>query len=810
MRDLVTIFKNLNLTYSREVSSENNLVTNIQYINNPDGSLRWAWPVQLQKPLFLKFYSITSYKSRLLALMIRMVFWLHLQRFIFKKIHIYLSQANGSILIDYTKNNWALFTGTSGPNRKAVIYKETEKANSFLKVGLNGKSKLLINKEIEILSKLHSIKTKSFVYPKLYQSGDNYVEISDISLGGKRNTSLSSIHINALKELNEPYSQVNVINNLPVWKEIRIDLENLLSIEDLRIPKGLTKKISLLIDSIDDSTVIETTCCHGDFTPWNMFVKNEILHVYDWELFKEEMPLGFDAFHFIIQNGILIDRKPWVEIEDEVNEKFDIKVLTGLLKANENQTGLYLKLYLITNVIFYLNVFVEQKEWHEQIHWSLKTWNEAISSMLVDSVKHRSLLLMDVFDFLLHKPYAALKFPNISPEQLSEYSDVDLCADQKTSGEVYVFLKNHPLILECNMLKKSYMMVLELICKDGSRLCIDLIWELKRKAIILMESKLLIQRAVLNQFHVKIPNDMDLGRFVSLFYISNKQMIPEKYLGFTRSMKNSPDPFDKKLYQISNDTKFSSSALMKMLNEKKANSSLRKMKNWFLYLFDTLKEALSKSGMIVTFSGVDGAGKSTIIENVKYTLEKKLRKRVVVIRHRPSILPILSAWTKGKKTAEAEAANRLPRQGENVSILSSFARFSYYYIDYLLGQFVIYFKYKFRGYIVLYDRYYFDFINDSKRSNIELPSVLTRAGYSLLMKPNLNFFLYADPELIRSRKKELDSLTIEKLTLKYINLFNELNEKDSLCRYISIENIELKTTLSTILNRIANQNNTVI
>ena len=68
------------------------------------------------------------------------------------------------------------------------------------------------------------------------------------------------------------------------------------------------------------------------------------------------------------------------------------------------------------------------------------------------------------------------------------------------------------------------------------------------------------------------------------------------------------------------------------------------------------------SGLVITFSGVDGAGKSTLIEPVNERLEKKWRKRVVVIRHRPSVLPIISAWKYGKQSAKARRTKALTRR----------------------------------------------------------------------------------------------------------------------------------------------------
>ncbi|MFT4664969.1 MAG: thymidylate kinase [Gammaproteobacteria bacterium] len=807
MKDLATIFESLNFDCSTEALCEDGSCTTLHYINNPDESVRWVWPSQLQKPLFLKFYSISSFKSRIIALLIELVFLLRLQSLVFKTVRVSLKQKNKSPLVDLTNRNWALFTGTAGPNRKAIIYKEFRNKKSFIKIGLNGRSNLLIQNEGRILRRLSTKEVTSFVFPQLLKVGKNILEVSDISCGGKRSTHFSALHLQAIKGLNKHSSLFISLGILPFWEQSKLALENVLVKKDLRIPVGLLKKLSLLIESIDDSTLIEAGYCHGDFTPWNIYEKNGELHIYDWELSQVFVPLGFDAFHFIIQKGILINRKPWAEIVAEIKEKVDARTLKNLSNKKESNVELYLKLYLITNIIYYLNIFSQQKHWNEQIHWSLKTWNEAISSLLANKEKHRSLILMDVFDFLLHKPYAALKFPNTFPEQLSEYADVDLCLDQTSAEALKSYVKNHPLVSKCMIVKKSYMIVLKLFCNDGTILCLDLIWELKRKATVLMELGPLINGATLNDYQVKTPKAKDLARFITLFYASNNTRIPEKYLSIAASLKDSTDIMDQQLYQIAYNNLSTSVGLGKLINNQSANRGLQKMRNRFRYVLDTMKEAISSPGMIITFSGVDGAGKSTIIDKVKYNLEKKLRKRVVVIRHRPSILPILSAWTKGKVTAEKEAASRLPRQGKNTNFFSSLFRFCYYYLDYLLGQFVIYFKYEFRGYVVLYDRYYFDFINDSKRSNIQLPAFLTRLGYNFLMKPNLNFFLYADPKLIRSRKKELDSETIERLTTKYKTLFKQLNERDAINSYVSIENIDLNVTLDSIINRI-NKHNT--
>jgi len=210
---------------------------------------------------------------------------------------------------------------------------------------------------------------------------------------------------------------------------------------------------------------------------------------------------------------------------------------------------------------------------------------------------------------------------------------------------------------------------------------------------------------------------------------------------------------------------------------------------------------MNKNIKIITFSGVDGAGKTTILTKVKELIENKYNKKVVVVRHRPSILPILSAIKHGKKEAEKKTMEVLPRTGGNKSKLSSLVRFSYYLTDYIFGQFVLYFKYTRKDTIIIYDRYYFDFINDSRRTNIDLNSKFVKFFYNFVFKPKLNIFLYASPEVILSRKQEMDEKSIVELTDKYKNLFAEFDNKYDQ-KYLTIENIDIEETMNIIENQI--------
>lgn len=200
--------------------------------------------------------------------------------------------------------------------------------------------------------------------------------------------------------------------------------------------------------------------------------------------------------------------------------------------------------------------------------------------------------------------------------------------------------------------------------------------------------------------------------------------------------------------------------------------------------------------LVISFSGVDGAGKTTILRIIK---EKLLADglKVVELRSRPSLLPILSAFKHGKNQAEINAAEALPRMGGNVSQLSSWLRYFYYLTDYIFGQIFIYFRYTRRNYVVIYDRFYFDYIVDPKRFNLLNNMRLTKFFFRFIRSPNINIFLHAPVEIILERKRELDATAIRSLTDGYMALFDNL-EGHSNSKYICIENIDLSQTISKI------------
>lgn len=745
------------------------LKISFSYIRNSDGSLRWFWNSKSKKPLFLKFYNASSFKARLYAMAVKIVFELGLQNLIFEKETLYY-KVEGKPVFNI-KSSWALFTGTPGPNNKALLYA----GGSFYKIACTETAKdLLIN---ELANIRFASTSRLFYVPKTILHNGNILQTADISKNGQRKNSFGIIHAKAVKGITNKYQRRCSIADWGYFQMLKKDLH---ALHDERIPPNLIRKLNAILEKVDEKQYITLSFSHGDFTSWNCFVNNNMLSVYDWELASCEKPKGFDFFHFIIQNGILINKKPWKSILEEIKQKNRLT-----FHFNEDELYQHLKFYLLTNILAYLKLYSEQKEWHLQIHWLLQTWTEALNLFAKEIYTERQMLIMDIFDTLHTTPYAALKFQNREPEKLSLDSDIDMLMSSQNAENLIRFLKRNHLAEHMIISRKSFMYRVRIVTNDNQQILnLDLILKIQWKGLEFMKVDKLIKRSFLNEFGVKTVCNTDTAKYLHYFYTLNGSEVPERYRDFTE--KNIPENKLQKISEHINQLKI------------RTNQRLSFLKNTFIYINDTFSE----KGFVMTFSGVDGAGKSTVISEISNLIEKRYRRPVKILRHRPSLLPILSVWTKGEEKAHHDVVNSLPRQGSNNNTFSSFARFLYYYTDYIIGQFIIYLKYVLRGKIVLYDRYYFDFIADARRSNINLPQSVAESGYFFLMKPKFNFFLYAAPEKILSRKKELSYKSVCHLNAEYNKLFSKLGKQNDSAKYIAIENNDLNETLNIIMNNI--------
>lgn len=796
--------------FSNRCLSQNENLQKFTFVQNLSGEIKYLFPSTNKTSNFLKFYQTRSLTSRAKKLALRIANMgggAFLPHFSVRcnKTPFYEVAIPG----EYRKNV-SIYTGAHGLLRKAVVlFENTEKKSYYLKLPLSEITDFKIKEEKKRLNSLDHYSFNHFYTPNVFTDSLSELLITEgvtTTIPPKRRSDKVYNVISELSGTNLMYRKLGETN---FQSDIRTNIFWLKN-NRKQTSKTIVKNLSSLIYNMKDKTRVYCSLSHGDLTEWNMRDGKKIA-IIDWEMCDKQRPLFYDLFHYeltlLLDKGEVSSSEFMNNIEQSLNH-LQLQVISDKFGIDTKE---YLKYYLVHKLL--------QEAIITELHGTISKPREAMMKALSELTQLfteevpvediRKYFLNDLEQFLFPLPYAALKFQYNSFGELPTSSDLDLLTQKKTINPILNFCQNHNGIQSVRVIKKSFMCVVKLFFVNGEFLSIDLITKFKRKSAIYLNANDILERSIAKGYLI-VPSAYDELALLQRFYTLNHAEVPKRYKDW---IKERIDDSDMALfnYFYQENISFTSQLLdnpkrqLNSLRNKIRNSMSLKSKvvETVFYFVDTLRSMLQQRGFIITFSGVDGAGKTTIIDRVKAELQSTYRKEVVMLRHRPGLLPILSSVKYGsREKAEQSAADKLPRQGGNKSTFSSILRFSYYYLDYQVGQVSVYFKYILRGKIVIYDRYYFDFINDSKRSNIELNRSVIKKLYALVHHPDFNFYLYNNPNVILKRKQELSEKDITLLHERYSNTFREFKKKSKGSVYEQVKNSDLNKTVEFIMSKL--------
>ena len=169
--------------------------------------------------------------------------------------------------------------------------------------------------------------------------------------------------------------------------------------------------------------------------------------------------------------------------------------------------------------------------------------------------------------------------------------------------------------------------------------------------------------------------------------------------------------------------------------------------------------------------GPDGVGKTTFVNELLQNLadlQVKDKNNIIVQHFRPHIMPNINKLLTGQSEIISDFNN--PHSAEPANSLSSLLRITYYWLDYHFGYWLKLRSQMIRGKTIIFDRYFYDFIVDPKRSRLSLPNWLPRLYLSMTPQPDLVFFLDTTADKIFTRKQELHPIEIERQLAVYRKL----------------------------------------
>lgn len=773
--------KSLNLSLCNKALGEsvsfNEGVFLYYLIPDREGNARWLFSSNLEAPLFLKSYNVNSLRSKILYWFFYIGFFTRLlQRFYAIKVY-----ASTEI------QDAAFFMGTVGPNRKLIKISKENGAMFFEKIPFGENSFDLVNHECEALKRLNQ-EIIPFQVPGLSSGGS--LKMSDLNHEG--------ISEKLTKE--QIWDLSIAISTIPSQKESHPMVADALNTQ-LNESNQLLCNLSL--------KGVKYGFAHGDFTPWNIKGNTQV-GVFDWEM-SGVYPLLYDWFHFYIQNAIMSGvsvEKVQAMIEDLIvfAARQDFVADEGIDAYSQY------KAYLIYVYSFYRTVYCKQDALHTQAIHALAVWEGLLETVnLLNGQSARVKTIETVFEVLELHDYAWMKSSGISPSQLSVSSDLDFLILKSDVSMILASFKSNPLVVKMKVKKYSAVYHVEMFLLNGEFLVVDLIFEFKRHFYSYLDAASVLDNTFRNVHGVKVPSSLHDALYMVHFNWLNGVGVSQKYgrefrlLDAGLRSKITAEILRVYNQQIAfgSETSKPSTEIITQGRSAFQNEAFQRplhlIKSLVNYAFDTIKRKTFYAEPVISFTGVDGAGKSTVLFLIKEELENRFRKEVKVLRHRPSYLPIISALKYGKREAERRTTMSLPRTGGNQSMIGSLLRYSYYLTDYIIGQLFIWFQYSMRGQIVLYDRYVYDFIVDPRRSNLNLPQWVRSLGAFFVSDPNLNVFLYAKTEAILKRKQELSAEDITSLTSAYSTLFEHKSKQVIKKKFVAIENVSIDLTVSTVL-----------
>lgn len=161
-------------------------------------------------------------------------------------------------------------------------------------------------------------------------------------------------------------------------------------------------------------------------------------------------------------------------------------------------------------------------------------------------------------------------------------------------------------------------------------------------------------------------------------------------------------------------------------------------------------------GIMIAFLGTDGSGKSSIINRLPEVLERSFDQTQIRYYHsRPRLLA-------GRDKDGSSAGSVTDPHGKKpYGRLLSLIKFLYLNMDYILGYWLSVKLCLGKTQLVVFDRYYYDYLLDKYRYRLKLNDHIIQGCRHLIPKPDITFLLVGDPEVLYLRKKELPLTEVE-------------------------------------------------
>lgn len=201
--------------------------------------------------------------------------------------------------------SFAYFTGTDSPHRKVAVQIMDGRGNlkGFAKLTRDTAVRKLLAHEAATLQQLQKLGLQSAHLPKLLFSGErngSALLVTDTLKTPltRSTTRFSAAHRAFVQELAQKTAAPQPVRAGDIAADFRARFSRI----SHRLGEAWQQRLDQAIRSLEAQAELPfpASLSHGDFTPWNTFMANGRLYVFDWEYAEPARPLSNDVIHFIM------------------------------------------------------------------------------------------------------------------------------------------------------------------------------------------------------------------------------------------------------------------------------------------------------------------------------------------------------------------------------------------------------------------------------------------------------------------------------------------------------------------------------
>lgn len=250
-----------------------------------------------------------------------------------------------------TKLSYAYFTGTDSPHRKVAvqIMDFHGKLLGFAKLSRNPAVAALLQHEAAMLRRVQALSLNSAHTPGVLfigRTGDATLLVTDtLKTGCTRSiTTFTAAHRAFLQELAIATND-EVPRKVP---ELAAEFAARIGCVSSRLDERWRHRLEATTAQLETykDLVLATGLSHGDFTPWNTFIVQGRLYVFDWEYATEATPFSNDILHFVLNQPENLALSP----EQKVAAGF-AALTTSWDDEQANNLPVRLMIYLLTQAL---------------------------------------------------------------------------------------------------------------------------------------------------------------------------------------------------------------------------------------------------------------------------------------------------------------------------------------------------------------------------------------------------------------------------------------------------------------------------